>query len=426
MATLPEDLVQESPSNSVPYTVSLQKLDTRLKKQRLWEMTAFSDGKVVTEWGVENGAFQKEEYTILKGKVKRTIFQQACLEVTSTARKKMRSGYIVQPGKFAPVPSNGTVVGALKPMCLLEWADHGHKWPFDVVRYAQPKLDGNRGLFMRDGFFVSRGAKLFPNPLPHLVDHCKKLFKKLPLWIRALDGELYTHGMRYEEINGVVHRADCDSSKISYWIYDVIPNEENMTLSYEHRLKALEAAFDKESLIEGSKAQFGPLFLVSSIIVEPGNEVYLHNRFVEDKFEGMVVRRSDGVYRFGPTKTQHVLKYKVFHQTEHVVVGVEEKKGEPGTLGSFRLRSLPSILPDHAGDIENGFLFDAGPKFNRKQRKAFWECKEDLIGKIASVTHFGLTEPETGVRRPRFPLVVGFRNLDDLSTDHPAHTLTKK
>ena len=75
----------------------------------------------------------------------------------------------------------------------------------DYPAYIQPKLDGVRCVFTKDGAY-SRTGKEFKN-----VDHIKKdlkvVFNRYPNLI--LDGELYNHGLKddFEKIISLVRKT---------------------------------------------------------------------------------------------------------------------------------------------------------------------------------------------------------------------------
>ena len=95
----------------------------------------------------------------------------------------------------------------------------------DYPAYIQPKLDGVRCLFTKDGAF-SRAGNQFMN-VKHIEEDLQDLFKVCP-WI-ALDGELYNHNLKddFEKIISLVRKqkpTDEDRSEArrltQYHVYD--------------------------------------------------------------------------------------------------------------------------------------------------------------------------------------------------------------
>ena len=69
----------------------------------------------------------------------------------------------------------------------------------DYPAYIQPKLDGVRCLFTKDGAF-SRAGNQFMN-VEHIEKDLKPVFNKYPNLI--LDGELYNHGLK-DDFNKII------------------------------------------------------------------------------------------------------------------------------------------------------------------------------------------------------------------------------
>ena len=96
----------------------------------------------------------------------------------------------------------------------------------DYPAYIQPKLDGVRCVFTKDGAY-SRTGKEFKN-VDHIKQSLKNVFLQNPSLI--LDGELYNHGLKddFEKIISLVrktkpteeHRQQA-AELIQYHVYDV-------------------------------------------------------------------------------------------------------------------------------------------------------------------------------------------------------------
>ena len=109
----------------------------------------------------------------------------------------------------------------------------------------QPKLDGVRCVFTKDGAF-SRTGKEFKN-VDHIIKTLKPLFKQCPYM--KLDGELYNHELKddFEKIISLVrktkptfeHRQEAEKL-VQYHIYDVVPFKKYFRnidgVTYEERL----------------------------------------------------------------------------------------------------------------------------------------------------------------------------------------------
>jgi len=96
----------------------------------------------------------------------------------------------------------------------------------DYPAYIQPKLDGVRCLFTKDGAF-SRAGNQFMN-VEHIEYDLKPVFNRYPNLI--LDGELYNHGLK-DDFNKIIslvkkkkptkeERIEA-AQKVQYQMYDV-------------------------------------------------------------------------------------------------------------------------------------------------------------------------------------------------------------
>jgi len=90
----------------------------------------------------------------------------------------------------------------IKPMLAHKLDESRIDWAKPV--YMQPKLDGVRCLFTKDGAF-SRTGKEFMN-VEHIKEGLKDFFKVCPWAI--LDGELYNHDLKndFEKIISLVRK----------------------------------------------------------------------------------------------------------------------------------------------------------------------------------------------------------------------------
>ena len=121
-----------------------------------------------------------------------------------------------------------------------------HKFDPDKAVFPallQPKLDGVRCVFTKDGAF-SRTGKEFKN-VDHIKETLKPLFKQCPYM--KLDGELYNHKLKddFEKIISLVrktkptfeHRQEA-KELVQYHVYDIVKDKRS-SATYEERLDIL-------------------------------------------------------------------------------------------------------------------------------------------------------------------------------------------
>ena len=228
----------------------------------------------------------------------------------------------------------------IKPMLAHKLNESKIDWSKPV--YMQPKLDGVRCLFTKDGAF-SRTGKQFMN-VRHIEDSLREYFKQYPDII--LDGELYNHDLRddFEKIislvrkqkPGTIERYEA-AKMIQYHIYDWISSSANWILtgglSYKERLDNLICA----------DIYCGSVKHVKTNKVRFYDEAKaFHNLNLKNGFEGSILR-TNTPYKHG--RSWGLMKFKDFHDAEANIVNYEEGKGKrKGTLGKF-------IMQDDDGNI---------------------------------------------------------------------------
>ena len=249
----------------------------------------------------------------------------------------------------------------------------------DYPAYIQPKLDGVRCIFTKDGAY-SRTGKEFKN-----VDHIKKnltsVFNKYPNLI--LDGELYNHGLKddFEKIISLVrktkptqeHREEA-AQLVQYHIYDVA--------SFPHATYDWRMGFITR-LTDSSIVRTSPHLVIidTKVALDLDEAMSLHNYNLRSGYEGSIYRSIDGIYK--NTRSWDLMKFKDFHDDEAVIVGYEIGKGKrQGTLGKF-------IMQDDEG-VEFGC--PPGKGYDYKDLAGMLDNINDYIGQRATFTYFQRTQ----------------------------------
>ena len=249
----------------------------------------------------------------------------------------------------------------------------------DYPAYIQPKLDGVRCVFTKDGAY-SRTGKEFKN-----VDHIKKdlevVFNRYPNLI--LDGELYNHGLKddFEKIISLVRKTkptkdhrDEAAQLVQYHIYDVA--------SFPHATYDWRMGFITR-LTDSSVVRTSPHLVIinTKVALDLDEAMSLHNYNLRSGYEGSIYRSIYGVYK--NTRSWDLMKFKDFHDDEAVIVGYEIGKGKrQGTLGKF-------IMQDDEG-VEFGC--PPGKGYDYKDLAGMLDNINDYIGQRATFTYFQRTQ----------------------------------
>jgi len=272
----------------------------------------------------------------------------------------------------------------IKPMLAHKYDDSRVDWSQPV--YIQPKLDGVRCLFTKDGAF-SRTGKQFKN-LAHIELALIPFFKQYPDIV--LDGELYNHKLKrdFEKIISLVRKQKPTADDrldaqhlVQFHVYDYFDN--NVYDVYKGRMHSLVC-----SDIYDAQIKYVPAKLVDSYNYARD----LHATFLSEGYEGSIIRLN-GLYKHG--RSYDLMKFKDFSDTEATIIGYEIGKGKrTGTLGKF-------IMLDDEG-VEFGC--PPGRGYNYKDLANMLVNITDYIGKRATFTYFQRTQAGS-YRHPLFKCI---------------------
>ena len=273
-----------------------------------------------------------------------------------------------------------------KPMLAHVYTDQNQiDWGQPV--YMQPKLDGVRCIFTKDGAF-SRTGKRFMN-VKHIEEELQDLFKDKP-WL-ILDGELYNHRLKddFEKIISLVRKqkpTDEDRSEArrltQYHVYDYV---DGSNFDYKKRQDNLTC----------SDMYCPSIHYTETIkVATPAMIKVLHQRFLDKGYEGSIIRLN-GEYE--QKRSKNLLKVKDFSDSEAEITGFVEGKGKRlGTIGKF-------IAVDSQG---MQFGMPVMDKFKYLQDN--FKEMQTWIGKIATFTYFEKTKRGSY----RHPLFKAIRNYE--------------
>ena len=255
--------------------------------------------------------------------------------------------------------------------------------------YIQPKLDGVRCLFTRDGAY-SRNHKQFMN-VRHIEMALKSFFDQHPNV--TLDGELYNHKLKhnFEKIISLVRKqkpTDTDRRDaqrlVQFHCYDYIDDDNQ---SYAERQANLTCSNIYDAQIKYVQAK-----RVTSY--EQARDI--HAKYLEDGYEGSIIRLN-GLYKQG--RSYDLMKFKDFSDTEATIVGYEIGKGKrSGTLGKF-------LMLDDEGVK---FGCPPGKGYTYKDLADMLKNIDQFIGKRATFTYF----QRTNAGSYRHPLYKGLRDYE--------------
>lgn len=293
------------------------------------------------------------------------------------------------------------------------------KLPYPMI--GSPKVDGVRCFIHPELGPVTRSLKPIPN------HHIRAILSHELL--KGLDGEITL---------GLPNVSDCFAKSISavmsrdglpnftYHVFDYAPLDitqedggPQMRAPYQERLQTAKkcvAAFETLFPINFANSM---IRMLEYFVVNNLNDVNDQEEIcVEDGYEGLMLRRSDGKYKFGRStlKEAILLKLKRFKDDEATIVGFEalERNTNSPTRNALGLQERSSHKAGRISDSLLGNLvvhhhtfgqFSIGSGFDVSLRTEIWESQADYLGKKVTFKY-----QETGiVDKPRFPIFKGFR-----------------
>lgn len=361
--------------------------DSNLEIYKLKRSTGQFNGKMIEQPVIE----------IAKGKAKRTISEQATLEFNSHVKKYLDKGYkkISDYGYDSLDNFNEDVVpksntdqkGLVKPMLCNQYDFNDSKLE-KITWKASTKLDGLRTmLYYKDGniYTSSRGGKDYNTAATYIREdaYLQNLFKENPDLI--LDGELYKHGWNLQKISGLgrLETLHEDHKELQFHCYDIV--DENKT--FNERYKLLKTFEQTEKFI-----------VVEHVDVKGNDNINkLHDEYIEQGYEGLVLRDPNKTYKCG-SRSNRMLKVKKFVDAEFEVIDLVE---------GLRDEDLCFLLK-----TEDGNQFKAKPMGDRQLKQWYRDNLDSLIGKMATVKYFGFTNTENPV--PNLPVLKSFRLNEDM------------
>ena len=365
--------------------------------------------------GQYEGKFIQHADTIITcGKAKRTVTEQARLQYNHLVKEYLDKGYkeldyeeLSADELLESLPDNMTDANGFSKHMLAKQSEKVKQSSIDKVPYwyASRKIDGVRCSFYLSDTGIhsaSRGGGNYDYTTGHIYKHPKivELFNNHPTWV--LDGELYKRGWSLNKISGAarmtINAIDCD--QLEYYIYDVMVPD----ITFEERLTILntikeelnlgdfnpEKEYDKGEL----QIQMVPQEKVSGF----DNIMKLHDSYVADGWEGVVVRNPSKPYGFGK-RTNDMIKFKKYKDDEFTVIDYE--------LGHRGVEDMVFVCITDAGNT-----FKAKPMGDREIKEEYVRnFNEKYKDKQATIKFFYFSEndnPEIGV--PLQPSLKCFRD----------------
>ena len=249
--------------------------------------------------------------------------------------------------------------------------------------FVQPKLDGVRCLLTDDGFYSRSGKKILG--VPELEKLTVDAFGNM-----ALDGELYSNKMTFQEIVASVKRTKNikEDLRIEYHVYDIASSG-----TYRCREHMLFTMYWNAV----PKTVWERVVLVDTCKVKNWEDIeHYMMRFLSCGYEGLIYRVPAASYQFGK-RSKYLLKYKKMKTEDATCIGFKNGTGKyADMLGAIQCR------------CEDGSGVWVGTGFDDRQRYTIWENSDKYLGQKLTIKY----QEKTDGGVSRFPVFVCWRDYE--------------
>jgi DNA ligase-1 len=352
----------------------------RKGETRFWQVSTQGD-QIIVEHGVLGGVTSVSKRLALPKNIGRanetTGPQQAQLEAQAMWQHKRDRKYSLtvedaQEDLALPMLALDLekVIGKKGP----KQKDPNSLFPADLQR----KFDGNRSKarWNEEGTAVlleSRSGKLW-TATPHINAALEKIMPK----DAEFDGELYYHGWTLQKITSRAKKAHDDTHLLQFWIYDMPVIGGADDLPWHQRNNNLE----HQASLWGHEESpsYGAIEWVETVTVFTYDEATaLHDKWVQEGYEGAIIRRPDGVYDFG-NRSRDLIKLKVFQDAEFQIIGFKAEEGQ----------DEPLVVWECKNDT-NDLTFHTRPKGTHEDRAILYRTADSYVGEMLTVRFFNRT-----------------------------------
>ncbi len=260
------------------------------------------------------------------------------------------------------------------------WKNIMKAYPFEEKRLAkwtppyivQPKYDGVRCRAIPISGARGESCLLLSSEenIIYSVPHLNEIIGDLNLKAE-LDGELYCHGMSFEQIISITSRTvnlHPDYKRIQFHCFDIVNDQPQM----------------KRSLIIENLRGLNPHIVVAPfwLCSDLDDVKGAYDKVISLGYEGIIVRHNLGPYEV--KRSLWVMKFKPKKFDTYKIIGWNEEISINGTPKG-RIGSL--VLESQLGD---SFAVSAGLDSNEKAR--LWSIRDELVGRSAIVHYQHLTD----------------------------------
>ena len=189
----------------------------------------------------------------------------------------------------------------------------------------------------------------------------------------------------------VVNSKSDNKEGLEFVVFDMTPIEDyhrgKCDMTYIERLKLMEEKIGNGNEFIRLVPKYG--------ITKDVDEIYDKlNEVVNQNLEGLMLNTLNGKYEFGK-RPKSIMKVKKFQDGDVLVTDVIEGDGRlVGTLGKVEIQFK------YKDKIYTNYV---GSGFSDSERSYYWEHKDELIGKVITISYFEISTNKQGEYGFRFP-----------------------
>jgi ATP-dependent DNA ligase len=307
---------------------------------------------------------------------------QAILEAQARIDKKLVSNYYITEAECVANPEQFFSV-----MLATEWDKIRPAPHFPLL--IDPKLDGMRLVEKPDNSYSRKGK---PIPSARFIDEeLQPFFIEYPTI--TLDGEIYSHDLKsdFNELMSIARKQNPDEAELEtaknilqYHVYDLF-DESNPDMN----------AFDRKIYLTRILPISNRIHLVDCKKVTNAEELKkLNGEHIQAGYEGSIARTPLAAY--DNKRSKNLIKIKQFITEEFIINDILE--------GTGNRSGIAGTVVIYADNVRVG----CGVKGTWKHAKELLDNKANLVGKLATIRHFGKT-PDGSLR---FPVCVDVNRTD--------------
>ncbi len=189
----------------------------------------------------------------------------------------------------------------------------------------------------------------------------------------------------------VVNSKSDNKEGLEFVVFDMTPIEDyhrgKCDMTYIERLKLMEEKIGNGNEFIRLVPKYG--------ITKDVDEIYDKlNEVVNQNLEGLMLNTLNGKYEFGK-RPKSIMKVKKFQDGDVLVTDIIEGDGRlVGTLGKVEVQFK------YKDKIYTNYV---GSGFSDSERSYYWEHKDELIGRVITISYFEISTNKQGEYGFRFP-----------------------